>query len=101
MNAVAKSYVVMFTPSFAERQQVQDFLDTVPEVTYWYACLPYCVFFTARLDAEELAKRFMAKFGTARGSFIVMEANANRQGWMPHAAWHLLGNPEAPRVPKA
>lgn len=94
----ARAYAVMFTPSYAERQQVQDFLDTVREVTYWYASLPYCVFFTSTLSAEELATRFNAHFGTSRGVYMIMEASANRQGWMPKAVWHLLTNPDNPKL---
>lgn len=94
----ARAYIVAFTASYAERQQVQDFLDTVPEVTFWYASLPYCVFVTSTLTANELSSRFNARFGTARGNYIIMEASANRQGWMPEAVWHLLSNPDAPRL---
>ena len=95
-----KAYVVMFTQSYAERQQVQDFLDTVREVTYWYASLPYCVFFTATLTANELSQRFNAHFGTTHGNYLIMEASQNRQGWMTEGAWHLLGNPDSPRLEK-
>lgn len=96
----AKPYVVMFTPSYSERQQAQDFLDTVKEVTYWYACLPYCVFFTSTLTAEELSQRLTSRFGTAHGSYLVMEASRNRQGWLPREVWHLMANPDAPRMAK-
>ena len=93
-----KSYIVVFTASYASRQQVQDFLDTIHEVTYWYACLPYCVFFTSTLSAEVLSQRFNAHFGTTKGNYIIMEASSNRQGWLMKNAWHLLGNPSSPRL---
>lgn len=95
-----RAYIVVFTPSYAERQRVQDFLDTVPEVTYWYACLPYCVFLTSTLSANELSDKFNSRFGTEHGNYIIMEANSNRQGWMPENVWHLLRSPFSPRLNK-
>lgn len=94
----AKAYIVVFTASYASRQQVQDFLDTIKEVTYWYASLPYCVFFTSTLTADQLADKFNAHFGTVNGNYFIMEANPNRQGWMTRNAWHLLNNPDSPRL---
>lgn|SRR3989344_1037006 len=96
-----KTYLMAFEAAFASRQEVIDFLDTVPEIPFWYACLPSCVFFTSTLDAGTLAKRLESRFQIGSGQkFIVMEVGTDRQGRLPSQAWHMLRYPDNPREPK-
>lgn len=93
------AYLVTFDSQFASRKDVQEFLNTVPEVTYWYACLPHCVFFTSTLNAATLAKKFEERFDISKGQeFLVTEVHTDRQGRLPKAAWHLIRNPDDPRL---
>lgn len=95
----AWAYMIVFDEKFATRQQVQDFLDTIDQVTYWYACLPYCVFFTATITAQSLAQRFEEKFNPVSGQkFLICEVHQDRQGRLPRKAWHVFNNPDQPRL---
>ena len=89
-----KSYIIVLG-ILVNRKRVQQFLTALPEVSYWYACLPSCIFTTSSLTAQDLAKRLGAHFGN-RFNFLIMEASKNRQGRLPKKAWHLLQNPDTP-----
>lgn len=93
-----RAYIVVFASSYATREQVQACLDSINEVTFWYACLPQCVFFTSNLSAVELSSRFDAYFRSQnRRIYCIIEINQNRQGWLPRDAWYLMANPSNPR----
>jgi len=95
MNAL----LIITSDAFATRQQIQDHLNTVKEITYWYSCLPHCIFCTSMLTAAQLAKQLEEQFGHSKGRrFLVMRANADRQGRLPAEAWHLLNNPDSPKM---
>ena len=92
------AYLIVFNDALGSRDDVQNFLDTIPEVTYWYSCMPNCVFFTSTLAAQSIADKLISRFGE-KGSnrFLVIEVHKDRQGWLPEKAWHLFRNPESPR----
>lgn len=93
------SYLMMFSDSLGTRKEVQDFLNEIPEVTYWYSCVPHCVFFSSTLTAGNIAEKVHERFGKGSGFFLIMDANNNdRQGWLPKKVWHLFKNPEDPRL---
>lgn len=78
------------------RNDLQDFLNEQTEVTYWYSCLPNCVFLTSTLSASALGDRVHERFPEPR--FLIVEVHNDRQGWLPEAAWHLFQNPASPRL---
>ncbi len=90
------AYLIVFGATLGTRKQVLDFLDEQDEVTYWYGCLPNCVFLTSTLTASALARRVRERFGDHR--FLVAEVHEDRNGWLPKAAWHLFRSPEEPRL---
>jgi len=91
------SYVLILGSNFVSREQAQAILDNIPEVTHWYACLPNCIFFTSSLNAQQLADRFISlTLFSQNRRFLIMEANSNRQGWLPRRAWTLLRFPDRP-----
>ena len=95
------AYLIVFNEKIGTRKDVQAFLDSLPEVTYWYGCLPNAVFFTARVGAGAISEQVKARFGTDSGQrYFITEVHSDRQGWMPKNVWHLLKNPESPRLPK-
>ena len=89
-----KAYVLITGADLA-RQSVTDFLDTMPEVSFWYACLPHCVFLASELTTDDLAQRMMAAFPNKM--LLVLEASSEGQGRLPLQAWRLLNNPEVTR----
>jgi hypothetical protein len=96
---MSQAYVLVFGRTLGTRQQVQEVLTAIPGVTYWYACLPYCIFVTSTLDAGTLAKRLEERLGVSQGQrFLVARVSADRQGRLPKAAWHLFRNPDDPRL---
>ena len=92
------AYIITFNDHLGTRSDVQNALDSMEEVTYWYACMPHCVFFTSTVSAEYIAKRIRERFGTSSGQrFLVAEIHEDRQGWLPNQAWHLFRHPDNPR----
>ena len=92
------AYLFVFNDALGTREEIQDFLDDIPEVSYWYSCFPNCVFFTSSLSAIGLAKKVHEKFGESRGhTFLITEVHKDRQGWLPSKAWRLFGHPHNPR----
>ena len=92
------AYLIIFNDKLGTRSDVQAFLDTLPEVPYWYGCMPNSVFFTATVSAGYISDKVKAKFGTGEGQrFFITEVHSDRQGWMPKSVWHLVNNPESPR----
>lgn len=93
-----RALVILFTPVFATMEQVQEALDKIPEITYWYRLFPFSIFVTTSLTVGELAQKLEAVFGTAR-RFVVIEIDpAKAQGRMTEQGWHLMAHPEDPRV---
>lgn len=95
-------YIITFGESLGTRQEITDALDKIPEVTYWFAPFPHGVLFTSTLDAGELAKRIEKLFPNARsGKWIIAPVDQyESQGRLPEKGWHLIANPQAPRLPK-
>ena len=92
------AYLIVFSDKLGTRDDVQNFLDSLPEVIYWYSCIPMCVFFTSTLPAQSLAEKVMEQFGSSLGQrFLITEVHHDRQGWLPKQAWHLFQNPGNPR----
>lgn len=94
-----KAFVIITSIRFANREDIQNFLTSRPEVPYWYACFQNCIFCTSSLSTHALAKLLEGHFGHARGRrFVVLEVG-DRQGRLPAEAWHLFNSPESPRLP--
>ena len=91
-------YLVIFDADLGTNKQVQDLLDELPHVTYWYRCMPNCIFFTSTMTAGTIAEGFYSKFGKGPARFMVVEVHSDRQGWLPKPAWHMFRNPEKPRL---
>lgn len=90
------AYLVIFDDELGTRTQVQEFLDSLPEVKDWYACIPHCVFFTSTATAGGIAEDIQERFGKGAGRFMVVEVHSDRQGWLPKRAWKMFRNPEDP-----
>lgn len=96
-----RSYILILSPLFATRKSAQKFLTEHPNVETWYACLPNTIMFVSDLSASQLATELELEFGTGPGTrFIIIESSRNKQGRLPRQAWHLLNNPDNPRLKK-
>ena len=94
-------YLVTMNQAAGTRQQLIDFLDSIPEVTFWHTCLPSVVFCTSTLTAQELFEKIAARFGKDGGKrYLVLDTATDRQGWLPKQTWHMMTEPESPKLPE-
>jgi hypothetical protein len=89
-----KSYVIVISSELGTRDELQDFLDSIYEVTYWYACLPNCIFYTSSITMTDLTEKIRVRFGDKR--FFITECIYDSNGWLPKEAWHLIQHPDNP-----
>ena len=95
---MAWAYLIVFDDDLGSRNDVQKLLDNIPEVTYWYSCMPNVIFLTSTVNAQTLADKVHERFGRGRGKrFLVTEVHQDRQGWLPKKVWHMFKHPDNPR----
>lgn len=96
------AYLLVFNEKVGARAQVQDFLNSVPEVTFWYGCLPSAIFLTSTLPAGQISDKLKERFGSGSGQrWFITEVHQDRQGWVPKQVWHMVKNPTQPKLPKS
>jgi hypothetical protein len=96
-----KAYLITFSGDFATRDKVTEHIDSWPEIPFWYCSMPNCVFITSDLSASAIAEKLEKHFDVSDGKrFLVAELNSNAQGRLPKQAWHLMANPDNPRLPE-
>lgn len=93
------AYLLVFNASVGSRKEVQQLLDAMPEVTYWYGCLPNGIFLTSTLTARQISENLKERCGTSSGQrWFITQVHDDREGWLPKEAWHVLKNPDSPRM---
>jgi hypothetical protein len=96
-----KTYLISFSSDFASRDKVTEHIDSWPEVPFWHCSLPNCVFITSELSASAIAAKLEKHFDVTGGKrFLVAELNSNVQGRLPKQSWHMMFNPNNPRLPE-
>ena len=88
------TYALVFDDSVGSRDEVTKFLDGCPEILYWYTCLSHAVFIVSERSATDLTGLFR-KFTKDRGRFFIIDAESDRNGWLPSKAWELMKRPDA------
>ena len=82
---MAWAYLIVFDEDLGSREEIQNFLNSVQEITYWYSCMSNVVFFTSTLSAKTIADKALDHFGKGLGKrFLVTEVHTDRQGWLPN-----------------
>ena len=94
----AHAYAIILGDAFEDRKEVTDYINGVPEITYWYACMEQCVFCASKLSAREISEKLAAKF--PKRHLLVTRVPADSQGWLPNQAWRVITHPHDPRLPK-
>lgn len=84
-----RPYMLVYHPRLGDRETVKEFLDSRPEITYWYSCFPNVFFLISSISARKLASLFREFMGES-GRFIIAHVNDDRQGWLPPKAWECL-----------
>lgn len=85
------AYVVALDPK--DREKVTTAIDDEPEIVNWFTCMPGAIFVVSNLTAAGVADIIRK---STDGRFIVLDANTDRQGWLPDKAWQFLSNPRPP-----
>jgi len=95
-----RPFMIVFAEPFGTRDFVQNVLDQIPEIPFWYSCFPHAVFFTSSLSAFEIVQRIESLVPKAVYNRWIVVAIETRDahGRLPEAAWHLINHPEDPRL---
>ena len=84
------TYLLAFGRDFGPTEDVQKLLSKMPEIEFWYRCLPNAIFITSRLSARELHRALRKVHG---GRCIILDCDTDYSGWLPKKAWRLIKNP--------
>jgi hypothetical protein len=89
------AYILVFDDALGTRKEIQDYLDTRPEVLNWYASMSNAIFIVSDKTAATLQKA-ISQFNAGKNAhFIVLDVKTDRQGWLPAKAWEFISNPKA------
>jgi hypothetical protein len=90
----------VYSDTLASLQEIQAFIDGMPEVPFWYRCLPNSFFLTTTLTVNQFDSRFDKRFYKRGGQlyFVTEVQHGSVNGRMPEQAWHLIAHPEDPRL---
>lgn len=94
-----KPYLLLFTPAWGAREEVQKYLDQLPEVTYWISPFLQGIVVISTLSAHDLAKKLEAQFGVLYFFIVTEVASTTVQGRLPDSVWHAINYPWSPRLP--
>lgn len=87
-------YLFSFNCLAMPRQQVLDFLDTLPQVLNWYAVLAESIIVISEHNAAELRELIRNRYPYT--FFIITEIpRGNNDGLLPKAAWDFINNPRS------
>ncbi|SRR6266487_1471820 len=88
------SYILVFDDGLGTRQEIQNFLDTRPEILNWYACMSNAIFIVSDKTASNV-REVISAFNKNGANFIILDANTDKNGWLPRKAWDFLNKPKA------
>ncbi len=89
-----KPYLFSFNATMGTRQQVLDFLDTLPQVLNWYAPLPQSVILISDSPMQKLSELIHNHYPMS--FFIITEiVDKANNGWLPREAWEFINDPKS------
>lgn len=86
---MARAYVLIYSDMLGTREEVRDFIDGIPEITFWRYDLPNTFYLVSELSADELSD-VVQGLNRKRARFLVIEVGSNKQGWLPRETWSVL-----------
>lgn len=89
-----KPYILVFNPDICPRQQLLNYLNTLPIVKNWFAIFPSAVFIISDESAHTLRSQID---GHVNGSYFFISevpAGANNGSLLP-ANWDFINNPRS------
>lgn len=92
-----KPYILTFSYMVVPRQQMLDFLDTIPGIVRnWRAVESFIIVTSDMHDVSVLSNAIHSRFPSLR--FILAEIDGtNSQGWLDRVTWDFINNPRASR----
>lgn len=85
------NYILVFSNGVGTMDQVVDFLAKRSEVLTWYYCMTHAIFIRSEYDADSLLQMFR-EFTLDKGFFIILDCDAEKNGWLPDSAWKFMTN---------
>lgn len=89
-----KPYVLVFNPDICPRQELLDYLDTLPIVKHWWAFLPSAVFIISDESAHTLASKLVGHVNDSYFLVSQVPPGANN-GMLPEKAWEFINSPKS------
>jgi hypothetical protein len=87
-----KTYLFVYNDLFGTREQVKQYINSIPQISHWRFDLPNCFYIVSEYDSNTLANFFMNLTGR-RGFFILAEiVPSNSQGLLSEGSWYLINN---------
>lgn len=84
-----KSYVFIYNSGVGTRDEVRNFIDSLPEILDWRIELPNTFYLITELSADQLADKIRT-INKNNGFFLITEVHHNRQGWQSRDAWNFI-----------
>lgn len=86
---MARAYVLIYSDRMGSRDEVREFVDGIPEITFWRYDLPNTFYLISELSADELSD-IVLTFNRKRARFLIIEVGSNKQGLLPKETWVVL-----------
>ena len=83
------NYILVFSDSVGDKDQVKEFIDSRPEILNWYLCMSNAIFIRSKYTADQLSEMFR-EFTGDKGRFLILDVDTDRQGWLPKKAWSFM-----------
>ena len=88
------AYILVFDDKLGTRQEIQNYLDTRPEILNWFACMTNAIFIVSDQTATSL-QQIVSQFNKNDAYFVILDVKTDKNGWLPKAAWNFMNNPKA------
>jgi hypothetical protein len=97
---VRKAFLLAYSNSLGTRDQVKQYLNSMPEVYHWRYDLPNAFYLISNSTSKDLGIALHRLAGN-QGRFIIVEIQSS-YGWLPKQTWYLIKNKEhPPKLPDA
>src|SRR5436309_3525453 len=86
-----KAYLFAFSNTLGTQKEMENVLNSIPEVITWRYDMPHAFYIISEADAKTLTDAIRQR--APKGRFIVTEIpEENRQGWLTGESWYLIKN---------
>jgi hypothetical protein len=93
---VKKTYIMLYSASTGSIEEIKEWINSEEAISFWRRDLPNMFYLVSEGSAADLAASFTTfyrgRFPERKPRFLIMEASANRQGWLPKESWYVLRN---------